>query len=251
MNLLQVQAIRELGLLRGSSNPRRLQDENGKTYIAKGLHSRINNPYVLVNEFICYSLALELQLAVPLFAVIEFEGEPWFGSMEESIETDVMTPDILTLDIINLPEVVQLAVFDVFVRNQDRAFRNILAQKGLTENRAEYVYTLKGIDFGHALIPPAGFTWIEGSTDPMVYYRDSDILNPEIIQKPEWIEDGIVRIQSIQQDLLRSIIRKVPEIWWPDSSPRDAKKRLERIIILWRNQIRQDAIRCLERFVAE
>jgi hypothetical protein len=241
-----VKATVDLGQVPGSSRARRLHLADGTQVIAKGEHSQQGNRFVLVNECICSRLAKCLDLPVPDMRIVKFEGITWFGSLVVE-GTDAFTPDLFGAVISNRHEAAALAVFDLYIRNIDRAECNVLAQGMAVPPGRRAEYSLLGIDFGHSLLytfPDRGARLLSWEFDHPRWAAKSVIARSNVVTDRAWIDEAVAKYQQLPESCITDAVHEVPLEWWPSGRSPVFCQDLVNVLVLWREELPSVVGRC-------
>lgn len=194
-------------------------DESGSFYYAKDDdgHRRVR-----ATEWICYSLARHLGLAVADFDVIEDDGETYFGSLRNPSTADqsLMKVYLGRSQVNELGQPLDrpgrflwaLHAFDLLLNNADRYPTNFaLVPDGPTQR-------LVAIDFGSARLSDLASTQFPSDSDTTLRIgRLFRALHGNHVGAALEIVD---RVAAIPIDVIDAILQSVPQLWMTNDEKR-------------------------------
>jgi hypothetical protein len=202
--------IIDLGALAGASGGQRLQIVGSNVYASKCFIPA--RPYTLVSEAVCAELAILLDLPIPGYRQIAFQGKLWFG-LEWRAEGRDLKPGMES-NLTNLDVVPAMFAFDVLVCNPDRNRGNIVFQKvSPTLER----YRLQMIDHSHALGGDRANMddFIKSVKDPQTYLQYWPELRATVTAKAQF-EPFLQRVEALTRPQVEEIVDTVAAEWRPN-----------------------------------
>jgi hypothetical protein len=181
-------------------------DKRGSPYNEHWIGKNPDNagfPYVIVNEYVCASLASALGLKVPDCKITYIANQAWFVSFY--LDSYPFTPSRFTQSK-NLNEVPLILLFDIWVCNLDRSSANLLlVHIEDTSSKFEIIV----IDHSHALLNRSaifdGFSCI-----PPEACLSLPFLN-RYIKKKEDFTDALLKLWQLDDNVIDQIITDVPD----------------------------------------
>lgn len=160
-------------------------------------------PYIIVNEYVCASLASALGLKVPDCKVASIADKAWFVSCY--LDSYSFTPTRFAQST-NLNEVPLILLFDMWVCNLDRSSTNLLLVRIEDTSRK---FEIIVIDHSHALLNRStifeGFSWI-----PPEACLSLPFLNYSIKRKEDFTS-ALLKLWQIDDNIIGQIIAEVPD----------------------------------------
>jgi hypothetical protein len=207
--MFPVGGVIQLSSLPGASRALKLDWMGEGTYAAKCYTAE--KPFTLVAETVCAELALFLNLPIPAYRAVPFQGKTWFG-MEWRAENRMLEPRMIG-NLVNTDTVPGIFAFDVLTCNWDRNDSNLVVQKA---SPALERYKLWMIDHSHALGGdlPTPNDFLGRDKSPMQYLRYWENLRGLVI-KWEQFQPFLKRVKALGSTQLTAMIRAVPTEWRP------------------------------------
>ena len=212
---------------------------NGRQHIGK-CRSRANGAWVCFNEFFAARLATRLDLPIPPFQVVQFQGslatsEQWFCS--ERITPGANPVPATYGRLVNAEKLAGIAVFDIWLCNTDRSPTNLFAQQVGTNQERLFI-----IDHGHTLLT-SGTLPALAAQDVANFLRCNDLI--DAITNVNSLGQAIEAAAAVPELEVIELIQNVPDAWIPDVGALDP---LRDFILTRRDRLRSIIEANLQRF---
>ena len=186
---------------------------SGQRYVLKTAHPA--HPLLPASEWICHGLAHAMNLAVPHWAVCQFDdGTQMFGSRFEGDVKAVQYQAHRPAQTDNPWVVGASYVLDLFVANPDRHPGNWL------ETQAAGVRLLRPIDYSRALLwrwPLPTPPFVAGDNSGQFYLI---AIATGAMAKPDAMQ-ALEQLRTLKKDVWRTIVQSTPDIWLAEQFKRE------------------------------
>lgn len=195
--------------------------------------SSVHLPYTVANEMLCCQLAHSLLLPCPPGALVEYNGEQYFFSLNFNL-AGMALPPALPADVINHdPELAwRIILFDILVMNGDRHRQNIAFDRTSS--------SVQIFDHGHAFVGPAGDVQARLIAQEGKPEIPNHCLAAEIDNIFGFAE-ACAKVKSLPNFLLEGVAETACSLGVPGSSLADCKRVLIRRRDTLDNLVRSNA----------
>lgn len=202
--------IVDWGQLQGASGGRKLEVVGDAVYASKCFIPQ--RPYTLASEAVCADLAILLDLPIPAYRRLSFQGKLWF-SLEWRPDGRDFRPG-MEEELTNIDAVPAMFAFDVLICNGDRNRNNIVFQK---VSPALERYRFQLIDHSHALggDKPTKDAFVQGIQTPERYLQYWPELRSTVTSVKQF-EPFLIAVENLDVSELDRIVSEVPSEWRPN-----------------------------------
>jgi hypothetical protein len=188
---------------------------NGRQHIGK-CPTKSNGPWVCFNEFLAARLATKLELPIPPFQLVQFQGP--LGAPEQWFCSERLLPGANPVPaswgrLVNGEALGAIAIFDIWLCNCDRSPTNLWAQRVATDREKLFI-----IDHGHTLLTTGELDSLAGR-DLGGFLGCANLVNA--ITNVNDLARAMEALTALPESVIVETVTECPSGWVPDAGVLD------------------------------